>query len=43
MFAGPHPNNLSTLKLYILNEAHILLTPNKDHQKVFGDKPLLIG
>ena len=27
----------------ILNEAHILLTPNKEHRKVFGDKPPMIG
>ena len=25
------------------NEAHILLTPNKEHRKVFGDKPPMIG
>ena len=24
----------------VLNEAHILLTPNKEHGKVFGDKTL---
>ena len=27
----------------VLNEAHILLTPNKEHRKVFGDKPPMIG
>ena len=27
----------------VLNEAHILLTPNKEHRKVFGDKPPTIG
>ena len=27
----------------VLNEAHILLTPNKEHCKVFGDKPPMIG
>ena len=27
----------------ILNEVHILLTPNKEHRKVFGDKPPMIG
>ena len=26
-----------------LNEVHILLTPNKEHRKVFGDKPPMIG
>ena len=26
-----------------LNEAHILLTPNKEHHKIFGDKPPMIG
>ena len=26
-----------------LNEAHIFLTPNKEHRKVFGDKPPMIG
>ena len=29
--------------LNVLNEAHILLTPNKEHHKVFGDKPHMIG
>ena len=27
----------------VLNEAHILLTPTKEHRKVFGDKPPMIG
>ena len=27
----------------VLNEAHILLTPKKEHRKVFGDKPPMIG
>ena len=27
----------------VLNEAHILLTPNKDHRKDFRDKPPMIG
>ena len=27
----------------VLNETHILLTPNKEHRKVFEDKPPLIG
>ena len=27
----------------VLNEAHIFLTPNKEHRKVFGDKPPMIG
>ena len=27
----------------VLNEAHILLTPYKEHRKVFGDKPPMIG
>ena len=27
----------------VLNEAHILLTPNKEHRKVFGDKTPAIG
>ena len=27
----------------VLNGAHILLTPNKEHRKVFGDKPPKIG
>ena len=27
----------------ILNEAHILLTPSKEHHKVFGDKPPIIA
>ena len=27
----------------VFNEAHILLTPNKEHRKVFGDKPPMIG
>ena len=27
----------------VLNEAHILLTPSKEHRKVFGDKPPMIG
>ena len=27
----------------VLNEAQILLTPNKEHCKVFGDKPPMIG
>ena len=27
----------------VLNEAHILLAPNKEHRKVFGDKPPMIG
>ena len=27
----------------VLNETHILLTPNKEHRKVFEDKPSLIG
>ena len=27
----------------VLNEAHILLTPNKEHRKVFGDKPPMTG
>ena len=26
----------------VLNEAHILLIPNKKHRKVFGDKPPII-
>ena len=26
-----------------LNEAHILLIPNNEHYKVFGDKPPMIG
>ena len=26
----------------VLNEVHILLTPNKEHCKVFGDKPPMI-
>ena len=26
-----------------LNKAHICLTPNKEHPKVFGDNPLVIG
>ena len=29
--------------LNVLNEAPILLTPNKEHRNVFGDKPPLIG
>ena len=27
----------------VLNEAHILLAPNKEHHKVFGNKPPMIG
>ena len=27
----------------ILNEVHILLTPNKEHHKDFRDKPPMIG
>ena len=27
----------------VLNEAHILSTPNKKHHKVFGDKPPMTG
>ena len=27
----------------VFNEAHVLLTPNKEHRKVFGDKPPMIG
>ena len=27
----------------VLNEAHILLTTNKEHRKVFEDKPPMIG
>ena len=27
----------------VLNETHILLTPNKEHRKGFGDKPPMIG
>ena len=27
----------------VRKEVHILLTPNKEHRKVFGDKPPLIG
>ena len=27
----------------ILNEVHILLTPKKEHRKVFGGKPPMIG
>ena len=27
----------------VLNEAHILLTPNKEHCKIFEDKPPMIG
>ena len=27
----------------VLNAAHILLTPNKEHRKVFGNKPPKIG
>ena len=27
----------------VLNEVHILLIPNKEHCKVFGDKPPMIG
>ena len=27
----------------VLNEAHIPLTPKKEHRKVFGDKPPMIG
>ena len=27
----------------VLNEAHILLTPNKKHRNVFGNKPPMIG
>ena len=27
----------------VLNEAHILLIPNKEHRKVFGDNPPMIG
>ena len=27
----------------VLNKAHILLTFNKEHRKVFGDKPPMIG
>ena len=27
----------------VLNEAQILLTPNKEHCKVFGNKPPMIG
>ena len=27
----------------VLNEAHILLTPSKEHRKVFGDKTPVIG
>ena len=27
----------------ILNEMHILLTPNTKHRKVFGDKPTITG
>ena len=27
----------------VFNEAHILLTPKKEHRKVFGNNPLMIG
>ena len=27
----------------VLNKAHIVLAPNKEHRKVFGDKPPMIG
>ena len=27
----------------VFNEVHILLTPNKEHRKLFGDNPPMIG